>query len=351
MYRPFRILATAAALAVSVSAFAAGAAGAAQTVQHAAPEPAETVTIADVLPAPTLIGFQSKLSADAWNKIEAYVFKPAGASSLKKVPLVIVAHGHTGLFTCDSDADGALAQVGSCYVKLSTQYATLAQELLARGVGVMLVNSFTAARSAKIVSLHGGDTSWAVYPKGLGANRDAMVSDHASRPYDLFGAALAVPAQLTWADPAKLVALGYSHGGTAAMALTFSKHPLNLDNPAGGGKLFKRVFATYPGCLMGGANTNYVNSGAVVPLSIATGSADTDTPPGTMPGTASDGGGCRKRYDAAKTAVAANSSLYKIDWWNYQGATHSWETTYTAENFAARADWRARVGGYAQSLQ
>jgi len=351
MPRPFKTLAAAAVLAVSAFALSAGAAGAAQSVMHAAPEPAETVTIADVLPTPTVVTFQSKLSTDAWNQIEAYVFKPAGASAANKVPLVIVAHGHTGLYTCDTDADGALAQVGTCYVKLSTQYVTLAQDLLARGVGVMLVNSFTPARSAKIVSLHNGDTSWAIFPKGLGANRDAMVSDHASRPYDLFGAALAVPTQVTWADPAKLVALGYSHGGTAAMALAFSKHPVNLDNPSTGAKLFKRVFATYPGCLMGGTNTNYVGSAAVVPLSIATGSADTDTPPGTMPGTTSDGGGCRKRYDAAKTAVAANPALYKIDWWNYQGATHSWETTYTGANFAARADWRAKVGGYAQSLQ
>ncbi|MBT9288947.1 hypothetical protein [Prosthecodimorpha staleyi] len=323
-------------------------------VRHAAPEPAETLTIPDVVPAlPTKVSFQSKLSTDSYNLIDGYLWKPVGASAQAKVPLVIVAHGHTGMFYCGSNAAYAVEVSGNCNVTIQSQYTSLARELTAAGIGMMLVNSFTPARNDRILQLHVNQTGWDIYPLGLNEDktkRDPLISDHASRPYDLAGAAAAVATVAPWANSTKLVALGYSHGGSAAMALALSNHPVNT-SPLNGGRQFLRIFATYPGCALGGTNTYYKASAAVTPLSIGTGSADTSVPPGTMPGTPSDKGACRERYEAAKTAAVAGSGLFKIDWWNYTGATHSWETAQGPENEAARAHWRAKVIAYAVSVK
>lgn len=351
------LLATIAALPVIAAPFGVHAA---EQVKHAPPSPAVALSIADgtanvqITYQPTaLVTFQSKLGSGAEDKIEAYVWKPAGATATTKVPMVVVAHGHTGIFYCSgvNDARTLYKLNDGCYLKLQSQYPTLAKELNDKGIGMMLVNSFTKARSDFIVAKHGGDTSWAVFPAGLGANRDAKVSDHAARPYDVFGAAAAVPATVTWANSAKLVALGYSHGGTAVMAMDLSKHPVNTQNPSTGAKLFKKVFATYPGCAMGGTNTNYVGSGAVVPLVLGTGSADTQMMVNTtMPGSPAQGD-CRARYDQAVTAAAGNAALKTFDWWNYTGAGHGWEYTSTGANNAARVDWRAKLVAYAVTLK
>jgi dienelactone hydrolase len=342
---------------VSLAAPAAGLA--AEQVQHAPPSPAVTLSIPDgtasnsITYQPTgLVSFQSKLSNGAEDKIEAYYWQPAGASSTAKVPLVIVAHGHTGIFYCSgvNDARTLYKLSDSCFLRLQSQYPSLAKALNDRGIGMMLVNSFTKKRSDHIVADHGGDTSWAIFPAGLGANRDAKVSDHAARPYDLFGAAAAMPRMLPWASSSKLVGLGYSHGGTAAMALTLSKHPVNLTYPASGAKLFKKVFATYPGCGMGGVDTNYAGSGAVVPLVLGTGSADPLMANTTMPGTPASGN-CRARYDQAALAAAQNAAYKPFDWWNYAGASHGWEYTTSDPNNAARIDWRAKVIDFAVSLK
>mgnify|MGYP001289299472 CR=1 FL=1 len=344
----------------SLASFAVPAAGlATEQVRHAPPSPAVTLTVPDgtaatsiTYPPTGLVTFQSKLGSGAEDKIEAYYWKPAGASASAKVPMVIVAHGHTGIFYCSgvNDARTLYKLDDSCFLKLQSQYPTLAKALADQGIGMMLVNSFTKARSDFIVAKHGGDTTWGIFPAGLGANRDAKVSDHAARPFDLFGAAAVAPTLLTWAHSSKLVGLGYSHGGTAAMAMTLSKHPVNLANPTTGGKLFKKVFATYPGCGMGGVATNYTGSGAVVPLVLGTGSADPLMAGPTMPGTAASGD-CRARYDQAVTAAAANVALKPFDWWNYTGASHGWEYTTSDPNNAARIDWRAKLTGYAVTLK
>jgi dienelactone hydrolase len=333
---------------------------AAEQVKHAPPSPAVSLPIADGT-APTsityqptgLVTFQSKLGSGAEDKIEAYVWKPAGASATAKVPMVIVAHGHTGIFYCSGvdDARTLYKLDDSCYLKLQSQYPSMAKALNDAGIGMMLVNSFTKARSDFIVSMHAGDTTWAIFPKGLGANRDSKVSDHAARPFDIFGAAVAAPTVVTWAHSTKLVALGYSHGGTAVMAMDLSKHPVNTQNPSTGAKLFKRVFATYPGCGMESVTTNYTGSGAVVPLILGTASADPLMNGTTMPGTNPATGACRARYDQAVTAAAANASLKTFDWWNYIGADHGWEYTASAPNDAARLDWRTKVITYAVSLK
>ena len=347
------LLATFASFAVTTAAVAA------EQVKHAPPSPAVALTIADgtgptsITHQPTgLVTFQSKLGTGAEDKIEAYYWKPATASATAKVPLVIVAHGHTGIFYCSGvdDARTLYKYSDGCYLKLQSQYPSLAKELNDKGIGMMLVNSFTKARSDFIVAQHGGDTSWAIFPAGLGADRDAKVSDHAARPFDLFGAAVAAPTVLSWAHSAKLVGLGFSHGGTAAMAMTLSKHPVNTGNPTTGAKLFKRVFASYPGCAMGNVDTNYTGSGAVVPLVLGTASTDPLMKDTTMPGTA-PAGHCRARYDQAVTAAAGNAALKTFDWWNYIGASHGWEYTASGPNDAARVDWRAKVTNFAVSLK
>jgi dienelactone hydrolase len=348
-----------AALGVLAALAAPAVARADEQVRHSPPSPAKTLPIAAASASvavtwkPTAtVTFQSKLGTGAEDKLTAYVWKPANASAAAKVPLVIVAHGHTGLYYCSTvdDAKTLYKLSATCYLKLQSQYPSLAKQLNEAGIGMMLVDSFGKARSDFIVAKHSGDTSWATFPYGLGVNRDDKISDHKSRPYDIFGAAAAAPTLLTWTASTKYVALGYSHGGTAVMAMALSKHPVNLANPTTGGKLFKRIYASYPGCGMGSVDTNYSGSGAVVPLVLGTGSADTQMMQATtMPGEPASGA-CRFRYDQAVTAAAANASLKTYDWWNYTNASHGWEYTSTGPNDAARVDWRAKIVAYAKSL-
>lgn len=337
----------------AVSAAPASFAG--HTAYQAPPIPAKVLKIPAGSPisglgtSPTAtITFQSAYSTAAKDRLDGWVWKPAGASATAKVPLVIMAHGHTGPWS-----NGDTTKVGS-------QFRRTAEMLLANGIGVMLEDSFSVARNNYILARHAGDPNqakWAVRPYGLNADkayRDDAVSDHLVRPYDLAGAAKAARAQLPWVDPKKLVAIGYSHGGSAVLALSLSKYPLNVSTPKQGARLFRRLYATYPGCGLGGTNSFYANSAAVVPLMLGTGTADTETPPGPSPGQSAPAGDCRTRFDQAVAAVAAATAppkLYVPTWFNYVGATHSWEITDGADNDAGRTDWNRRLLAYVVKLK
>lgn len=283
-----------------------------------------------------MISFQSKLSSDLKDRLEGWLWKPVGASASAKVPLVLVAPGHTG---------------GGTYANPKTQFKTLAADLVAAGVGVMLVNSFSQSRHDYVIAKY-NDAEFGII-NGLNddkTKRPVEASDHLVRPYDIVGAAEAVVnGAVAWADPAKMIAVGYSHGGTAVLGAGLSNHPVNLNNPTGGGRLLKRIFATYPGCGMDTLK-NYANSAGVVPVSLGTGTADTTTPPGLPPGVGTSGN-CTGRYLAAETAAAANASLYAFEWWSYVGATHSWEVTASTANNTATGDWRAKIRAFAVGLK
>lgn len=294
------------------------------------------------------VQFQSAYSAAAKDRLDGWVWKPAGASATTKVPLVVMAHGHTGPWS-----NGDVTKVGN-------QFRRTAEMLLANGIGVMLVDSFSVARNNYILARHKGDPNqakWAVRPYGLSddkAYRDAAVDDNLVRPYDLAGAATAVRTLVPWADPKKLVAVGYSHGGSAVLALSLSKYPLNVSKPKEGARLFRRLYATYPGCGLGGVNSVYARSAAVVPLMLGTGTADTETPPGPSPGQSGPAGDCRERFDQAVAAVAAaplRPKLYVPTWLDYVGATHSWEIVGGVDNDAARTDWNRRLLAYVVGLK
>jgi dienelactone hydrolase len=220
----------------------------------------------------------------------------------------------------------------------------------------MLVDSYSVARNTYILARQGdpNQAKWMVRPHGVNddkAFRDPAVTNHLVRPYDLAGAAIAVRSPVPWADPKKLVAIGYSDGGSAVLALSLSKFPLNLSKPNGGAGLFRRLYATYPGCGLDGVNTFYAHSAAMVPLMLGTGTADTETPPGPSPGQSAPAGDCRKRFDQAVAAVAAQSKLYVPTWLDYVGATHSWEITGGADNAAARDDWNRRLLAFVATLK
>lgn len=334
---------TLAPLAAAATALLLSSAALAQTQAYVLPpNPYETKDIAapGAVPAGTkpteMISFQSKLSSDTKDRLEGWLWKPAGASASAKVPLVLVAPGHTG---------------GGTYSNPKTQFKTLAADLVAAGVGVMLVNSFSQSRHDYVIAKY-NDPAFGIL-NGLNedkSKRPVEASDHLVRPYDIVGAAEAVVnGAVAWADPAKMIAVGYSHGGTAVLGAGFSNHPVNLNNPSGGGRLLKRIFAAYPGCGMDSLK-NYKDSAGVVPISLATGTADTTTPPGLPPGAGATGN-CTGRYQAAETAAAANPSLYAIEWWAYVGATHSWEVTASTPNNAATGDWRTKIRAFAVGLK
>ncbi len=283
-----------------------------------------------------MISFQSKLSNDPKDKLEGWLWKPAGASAAAKVPLVLLAAGHSGPGT---------------YASPKTQFRTLAADLVSAGVGVMLVHSFSQSRHDYVMSKY-NDPAFGII-NGLNEDktkRPEEASDHLVRPYDIVGAAEAVVnGAVAWADPNKMIAVGYSHGGTAVLGAGFSNHPVNLNNPSGGGRLLKRIFSIYPGCGMGSLKT-YKDSAGVVPITLATGNSDTTTPPGLPPG-AGASGNCTGRYLAAEAVAKANPSLYAIEWWAYVGATHSWEVTSGTANAAATGDFRAKIKAFAVGLK
>lgn len=292
---------------------------------------ATTATTAAPVPSERIV-FQSRLGGTAKDRIEGWLWRPAGASATARVPMVVVAHGHTGAGT---------------FARPKAQFSQLASELLSKGIGMMLVNSFSQPRHDYVVQKWG--LAYGIV-NGLGQYRPPEASDHQVRPYDLAGAADAVIAgKVNWADPHKLVAVGYSHGGTAALGLVMSRHPLNVANAAAGGRLFRKAFIAYPGCGMGSPN-NYKSSGAVIPTVLGTGTADTTTPPGLPPAFAS-GGYCRLRFDESLAAARADTSLHAFEWWSYDGATHGWEYATGTQNLATRQDWRRKIVQYAQSLK
>lgn len=321
----------------------------------APPVPAKTLSI-PAATAPTGVGanftgtvtFQSAISTQAKDQLDGWVWQPAGATAAAPVPLVIVAHGHGGPWS-----NGDTSKVG-------LQFRRLAAALLANGVGMLLVDSFSVARNEDILTRHAGDpdpSQWAVRPNGLNddnAFRDDAVSDHLVRPYDVVGAAKALAAVAPWANPAKLIAVGYSHGGSAVLALGLSNYPLNLAGAKTGGRRFRRLYATYPGCGLGSLG-NYANSAAVAPFWLGTGTADVDTPPGPSPGQPGVGGFCTTRFTQAKAVADAAAGtlprLFTPVWINYAGATHSWETVSTPANDAARADWIKRIVASAVRLK
>ncbi|MFD2263779.1 alpha/beta hydrolase family protein [Lacibacterium aquatile] len=286
----------------------------------AIPAPASTVQASSV---PTqLVTFYSKLSNESKNQIEGWVWKPAVASASARVPLLIVAHGHSGAGT---------------YANPSTQFKTLAKQMTDLGIGVMLVNSFSASRNAYVLANYA--SNYAIIP-GLGSFRPVEASDHLVRPWDVVGAAEYAAKSMDWVDGNKLVGIGYSHGGTAFLGAAMSNHPVNLSNPQGGGRLFKKIFITYPGCGMSSPN-NYKNSAAVVPAVIGIGSDDTSVSPSY----------CTGRQAESVAAAATNPSLYAFEYWLYKSAGHTWESTVTTPNLAAKFDWRTKVATYMKDLK
>jgi len=289
------------------------------------PEPGETIAIPTAPTAtepqayPTQsVTFQSKLSNESKDQLEGWIWRPANLDPFARVPLVIVAHGHAGAGT---------------YASPSKQFRTLGALLTSHGYGMMLVNSFSASRNAYIVATYGEAYN---ILNGLDDDpksplRTPETSDHLVRPWDVVGAAEWVREDnLSWVDPGKLIAVGYSHGGTAVLAAAFSNHPINLQNPTGGGRLFSKIFATYPGCGMGSLN-NYKNSGAVTPTAVGAGTAD---PLSTN---------CTTRYTQSAAAAAADPALFTLEYRLYADAEHTWESTSGAANLATKADWRAQI--------
>ncbi|MFD2263778.1 hypothetical protein ACFSM5_12830 [Lacibacterium aquatile] len=299
------------------------------------PSPAQTISI----PAGTiatwakqkpdqLVTFQSKLSNDSKDKVEGWIWKPATATASAKVPLVIVAHGHSGSGT---------------YASPSTQFQTLAKQMIDLGVGVMLVNSFSSYRNDYVLNVAKYPADFTIVP-GLNDDRTKRppeASDHKVRPYDVVGAAEYVRAgNLPWVDADKLVGVGYSHGGTAFLGAALSKHPVNIDNPQGGGRLFKKLFISYPGCGMDSLN-NYKGSASVVPAIIGIGSADASVSPAY----------CTSRQAESVSVANLNPSLYAFEYWLYANGVHTWESKTDAVNKAIHEDWRKKIGDYVTTLK
>ena len=178
-----------------------------------------------ILPVPQAVNFPSLDRDDTGSPvtISALYFRPPGAAADAALPMVIALHGCGGM---RSPRDGHRDE-------LSGAMAARVRPLLADGYAVVLPDSFNPRGRREICTIRTSDRS-------IGA---------ATRRMDVLGA-LAWAAKQPGVDGRRIALLGWSHGGSTALAT------INVRNPAvsaffdatGAPLFFRAAVAFYPGC-------------------------------------------------------------------------------------------------------
>ena len=148
---------------------------------------------AHAAPVPERVSFPS-LDRDAAGDpvaIPALYFRPPQTAPGAAVPLVVAAHGCGGLFSANAQRRD----------QLTARFATWTEQLLADGYAVLWPDSFNA-RGRRSVCLVG---------------RGEPTISPATRRLDLAGA-LAYAAAAPGVDRSRIALVGWSHGGSAALA-------------------------------------------------------------------------------------------------------------------------------------
>ena len=252
-------LASGAALACAALALAAGA--------HAA------------LPAPERVSFPS-LDRDAAGDpvaIPALYFRPPQTAPGAAVPLVVAAHGCGGLFSANAQRRD----------QLTARFAAWTEQLLADGYAVLWPDSFNA-RGRRSVCLVG---------------RGEPTISPATRRLDLAGA-LAYAAAAPGVDRSRIALVGWSHGGSAALAAANGRDAQLAAFLAAPGAPppFRAAVAFYPGC--GVAQRQGANWLPAIPLALHVAELDDWTPPAAC---VQLGGSARARGAAMTVTVHAGA--------------------------------------------
>lgn len=214
-------------------------------------------------------------------------------------PAVILMHGCSGMYSYGDPGKG----VASLY----TEWAT---RLNNAGYAALVVDSFTPRGAAQDQC----------------GNGSAGISEVNDRPYDAAAAAQYLSG-LAGIDPAKIGAMGWSHGGSSVFA-TLDR----LDIP--GNELIKAAVSFYPGCglynAFGGLSTSTWMPHA--PLLVLHGQADA----------LYQSGACTTRIDRAKQMGAGVNTGNPVDMTAYFGAQHSFDQAKAGNGKWTQADLNAK---------
>lgn len=193
--------------------------------------------------------------------LSAWWFKPT-SDSIPEVPrpVVVALHGCGGLYASTGERKGLL----------NARHQAMGTMLQGMGYHVVFPDSLTAR----------GETSLCV--QAIGTRNIGQTQ----RRSDAFGALAWVRAQ-PWADPARVAVIGWSHGGSAVLAVTQAVlGPLNVPLTKSAGDVdrrgaastepFKTAIAFYPGCSDSLAKKYQPNTS----LTLFLGADDDWTPPG-----------------------------------------------------------------------
>lgn len=138
------------------------------------------------------------------------------AATLARLPVVVALHGCGGLY----------ARVGERKGMLNARHQAMGEMLQGMGFHVVFPDSLSAR----------GEDSLCAQP--IGTRKITQTQRRA----DAFGALQWVRTQ-PWADPSRVAVIGWSHGGSAVLAVTEA-----ADRNAASIEPFKTAIAFYPGC-------------------------------------------------------------------------------------------------------
>ncbi len=208
---------------------------------------------AAALPEPERVTFPS-LGDDPGGKpvpVPALLFRPPPAAPDAAVPLVIAVHGCSGMYSAVAGRRG----------QLSPLLAAWTGQLLSDGYAVLLPDSFTPRGQREICTAKSGDRTIKV----------------AARRLDQLGA-LAYGAALPGIDRARIALLGWSNGGSTALATINVKdrRVAAFIAAPGAAPFFRAAVAFYPGCRAALAAGTRWQPGA--PTAIHIGAVDDWTP-------------------------------------------------------------------------
>ncbi len=219
--------------------------------------------------------------------LSAWWFKPA-SDSIPEVPkpVVVALHGCGGLY----------ASTGARKGLLNARHQAMGTMLQGMGYHVLFPDSLTAR----------GEASLCAQPIGT---RNVTQTQ---RRADAFGALAWVRAQ-PWADPSRVAVIGWSHGGSAVLAVTEAitqAVPETVKRSAAPIEPFKTAIAFYPGCSNALEKKYQPNTS----LTLFLGADDDWTPPGP----------CIALMQGLKAASPPSS--HSLELHVYPNAVHDFDT-------------------------
>jgi dienelactone hydrolase len=245
---------------------------------------AATVVANAALPPPEHTSFPSldRDAAGAPIAISALYFRPPQIASGANVPLIVAAHGCSGMFSARADRRD----------ELSERFAAWTGQLLADGYAVLWPDSFNSRGRRSVCLVKRGEPSIAPVTRRL----------------DILGA-LAYAAALPGIDRARIALVGWSHGGSTTLAAINERDPRIVEYYAAPGapSPFRVAVAFYPGCVVSLRQGDKWQPG--MPTAIHVGELDDWTPPAA----------CVQLGDAARARGAAMTVTV------YPGAYHGFD--------------------------